>query len=270
MSASTFTINSKGQWLNGNAAASYTRVLAAGCPTGGISGKGAGRTRKEQEDLYRGWINRWPGYNLAAPPGRSLHEKGDALDLETGTAAQRWMCAGGDYHKVRAGEKLRAHAYGWYRTVPSEPWHFQYFPARDTRAAADLKARLSALGYSSVAAYQRARGLTADGKAGPLTWTRLLQDASARSAPKPTPTPTPSPEEDDMQLNDRIPMTAWATPTDPTPSVSVADALAAAAEMLMVPTASGAQRLDILVGQVADRQARIEAKLDQLLAGREV
>ena len=73
-----------------------------------------------------------------------------------------------------------------------------------------------------------------------------------------------------MQLTDRIKMPAWATDTDPNPTVSVADALAAAAEMLMAPTEQGAVRLDVLLGQIADRQARIEAKLDQLLAGQEV
>ena len=51
-SKSTYAINSKGQWLNGNAAASYLRMLAAGCPAGGISGKGAGRTYAEQAALY--------------------------------------------------------------------------------------------------------------------------------------------------------------------------------------------------------------------------
>ena len=268
MSASTFTINSKGQWLNGNAAASYTRVLAAGCPTGGISGKGAGRTRKEQEYLYDGWVRRLPGFNLAAPPGKSRHERGNALDLETGTAAQRWMCAGGDYRKVRGGEKLRAHQYGWFRTVPNEPWHFEYFPERDPKAAGDLKARLAALGYRSVASYQRARNLLDDGKAGPVTWASLLRDAD-KPTPKPTPPITTSPEEDDMQLTDRV-TTSWGT-------VTVAEALAAAAELKQAPGLDangeplsdgvGSAPTDLVVARIAAAQKRIEAKLDQLLGG---
>ena len=64
-----------------------------------------------------------------------------------------------------------------------------------------------------------------------------------------------------MQLTDRIPMPAWGEGA----TVSVADALGAAAEMLMAPTEGGAVRLDVLLGQVADRQQRIEAKLDRLL-----
>jgi len=44
------------------------------------------RTRAEQERLYYGWINRLPGYSLAAAPGQSYHEESGpqgprALDL---------------------------------------------------------------------------------------------------------------------------------------------------------------------------------------------
>ncbi len=258
MSASTFVINSRGQWLNGNAAASYRRALAGGCPTGGISSMGAGRTRADQSYLYNGWIKRLPGFNLAAPPGTSKHEKGNALDLTRGTPAQLWMCAGGDPYKVRAGEKLRAHQYGYYRDVPTEPWHFAYYPERDTRAAADLRVRLSQLGHASVASYQRSRGLLDDGKAGPVTWASLLRDAAA---PKPAPPPpiTTSPEEDDMHLTDRI-RTSWGHGT-------VEEALSGVLEIHMVPTPEGPKQLDHVVADIDARQRRIEAKLDQLLGG---
>ena len=124
------TINTKGQWLRSGAAKSYLRMLAAGMPTGGISGMGAGRTFADQLALYRQHLARGP---LAVDPrvGTSAHQIGRALDLNTGKDAQRWATEGGNYRKTSLTETIRANAYGWYRTVPSEPWHLQYFPARD-------------------------------------------------------------------------------------------------------------------------------------------
>lgn len=118
-----------GKWLKPNAAKSYQRMRDAGMPSGGIAS--AGRTYAEQAELYRRWKNGTG--NLAARPGTSLHESGLALDVTRGTDAQLWMTAGGEAWQVKTGEKLRCHAWGWYRTVPSEAWHFQYFPDRDQR-----------------------------------------------------------------------------------------------------------------------------------------
>ena len=87
-----------------------------------------------------------------------------------------WLSKGGDgSSKPKPGEKLRAHEYGWFRTVPSERWHYAYNPARDTLRKADLKARLNALGFATVKEFQAARGLPTDGSDGPLTWTALLK-----------------------------------------------------------------------------------------------
>lgn len=185
---SIHVINGAGQWLNGDAAASYLRMLAAGAPAGGISSMGAGRTYAEQQRMY-GLYKAGKG-NLAAKPGTSLHEKGNALDVSRGTAAQLWMVHGGDPYNAKAGEKVRANAYGWFRTVnnqgsSNEPWHFSYDRAKDTKRAADLKARLSKLGYKDVKAFQKAHGLTADGIDGPQTWAALL------GKPIPAPAPTP-------------------------------------------------------------------------------
>lgn len=185
MATSTVTkprhvINAAGQWLNADAAASYLRALAAGCPAGGISGKGAGRTYAEQAALYAAY--KAGKGNLAAKPGTSLHERGNALDLSRGTAAQLWMVNGGSSTAVKSGEKIRAHAYGWYRTVPSEPWHFAYDRARDTKRAADLKARLAKLGYADTKAFQRAHGLSVDGVDGPQTWWALLNKPRSATA----------------------------------------------------------------------------------------
>lgn len=192
-SKSTYVINARGQWLNADAAASYLRMLAAGCPSGGISAKGAGRTYAEQKALYD--LYEAGRGNLAARPGTSLHEKGNALDVSRGTPAQLWMANGGDPYNAKAGEKIRANAYGWERTVNrqgpmNEPWHFAYTRAKDTKRAGDLKARLEALDYANVKALQRAHGLTVDGIDGPQTWAVLL---TAKPAPEPAPTPTPTP-----------------------------------------------------------------------------
>ena len=116
-------------WLNGPAALSFKRMLLDGMPKEGL--KSAGRTYEQQQYLYNGWIRRLPGFNLAAKPGTSLHEKGNAIDAERGSPMQTWLAKGGSLYKVNSGENLRAHEYGFYRTVPSEPWHFAYYPEKD-------------------------------------------------------------------------------------------------------------------------------------------
>lgn len=128
------TINTKGQWLRSNAAASYKRMLAAGMPEGGISSMGAGRTYDEQKALYRAYLSGMG--NLAAPPGRSKHETGLALDISRGTPAHTWATQGGVRLQVKSGEKIKANEFGWYRTVPSEAWHFTYIQEKDQRLKA--------------------------------------------------------------------------------------------------------------------------------------
>ena len=117
-------------WLRTDAAASFARMRAAGMPAGGVAS--AGRTWDEQAAL-RAAYERGEG-NLAALPGTSLHESGVALDMTRGTPAQLWMSDGGDPWKPNTGESIRANRYGWFRTVPSEAWHFSYDPARDQSA----------------------------------------------------------------------------------------------------------------------------------------
>lgn len=71
------------------------------------------RSQHEQAalfDLYR--RGRGP---LASRPGRSNHQSGHALDLETRS------------QRVRKWLKRHAEDYGFYRTVPSERWHFEYW-----------------------------------------------------------------------------------------------------------------------------------------------
>lgn len=68
------------------------------------------RTNDEQQyfyDCYR--TGRCNGGNLAAKPGYSNHQNGRALDLSTST----WLAK-------NAGK------FGFKRTVPSEPWHYEF------------------------------------------------------------------------------------------------------------------------------------------------
>jgi len=177
--ASRFVINTKGQWLRADFAAAYLRAMADGCPEGGVSGMGAGRTQQDQEYLHDQYLHH--GGPLAAWPWyTSNHIGGTALDISTGTPAQRWLSVGGSVTKATPGEKIRANEYGLIRTVNgshNEPWHFAYDRAKDKHRAADLAARLKALGFASTAAFQKAKGLTADGVDGPLTWAALLKAA---------------------------------------------------------------------------------------------
>lgn len=171
-----------GGTLRGDAAASYLRMRAAGMPAGGIDAWS--RTYAQQAELRRRY-EAGLGPLAAKPNANAPHIKGVAIDLHTTTAgkyapsaAHKWLTQGGDGSDVRKGEKIRANGYGFVRTVNTGPrrerWHFAYDPAKDTKAAADLAARLKALGFKDVKTFQRSKGLAADGKAGPQTWTALL------------------------------------------------------------------------------------------------
>lgn len=70
------------------------------------------RTMEHQQALYRAY-RRGQG-NLAAVPGHSNHQSGRALDLNTSSAGVlRWL-------------ERNARRYGFRRTVPTEPWHWEF------------------------------------------------------------------------------------------------------------------------------------------------
>ncbi|MBK7861434.1 MAG: D-alanyl-D-alanine carboxypeptidase family protein [Archangiaceae bacterium] len=73
------------------------------------------RTMAQQRYLYHCYLTkRCNGGNLAARPGYSNHQGGIAFDISTRRA------------RVYTWLKRHARAYGFVRTVPSEPWHWEY------------------------------------------------------------------------------------------------------------------------------------------------
>lgn len=106
-----------GKELRSDAAAAYNRMYAAARAQGITLKVNSGfRTMAEQQALYRAYLNGTG--NLAAKPGYSNHQGGIAVDINvggTGTSTYRWLAA-------------NAHKYGFTRTVPSEPWHWEFRP----------------------------------------------------------------------------------------------------------------------------------------------
>lgn len=100
-------------WLDVAAAASLARVdRDIGHP---LQITEAGRTRAQQQahyDRYIAYLNGGPWAPLAARPGTSPHEFGNAIDTNERLVAL-----------------LARH--GWSRPLPSEPWHFVYNPNSD-------------------------------------------------------------------------------------------------------------------------------------------
>ncbi|MEW5738483.1 MAG: M15 family metallopeptidase [Myxococcota bacterium] len=96
------------------------------------------RTMAEQQYLYGCYVNcNCNSCNLAARPGYSNHQSGHALDLNTSApGVYNWLAA-------------NAGRFGFSRTVPSEPWHWEWWgggpgggpcgntPDNCTRAEAD-------------------------------------------------------------------------------------------------------------------------------------
>jgi len=104
-----------GKELRSDAAAAYTRMHAAAARAGINLHLNSGfRSMAEQQELYRKYLNGTG--NLAAKPGYSNHQGGIATDINvggTGTATYKWLAA-------------HAAEYGFKRTVPSEPWHWEF------------------------------------------------------------------------------------------------------------------------------------------------
>jgi LAS superfamily LD-carboxypeptidase LdcB len=72
------------------------------------------RSMEAQRALYQKYLNGTG--NLAAKPGYSNHQGGIAVDVSVGStssATYKWLAN-------------NASRFGFVRTVPSEPWHWEY------------------------------------------------------------------------------------------------------------------------------------------------
>ena len=83
------------------------------------------RSYGEQKYLHDGWTKKLPGFNEAAPPGRSRHQNGIAFDLSVpggaGNPTYDWLVD-------------NATRFGFVRTVNKEPWHWEYDPEKAAKA----------------------------------------------------------------------------------------------------------------------------------------
>lgn len=139
------------------------------------------RTRAEQQYLWDGWINRRPGFNLAAKPGFSNHEESGpigpiALDLRDsgsdagvtviGSARSNWLAANcGRWGFTNAGHYFN----------PREGWHYE--KRGSFNGGTDSNGKLiedGDWGAATTRALQTALGVNADGEMGPIT-VRALQ-----------------------------------------------------------------------------------------------
>jgi len=83
------------------------------------------RTNERQAELYDEYLH--ADGALAAKPGYSNHQSGRALDINVWNwSVYEWL----DSH---------AATYGFKRTVPSEPWHWEYLGQRRQRAASRVQ-----------------------------------------------------------------------------------------------------------------------------------
>ena len=110
-------INTRGDILSVEAAEAFARMERdAGFP---ILINSAYRTNAHQQylfDLNAERKRKGQKYVTVAPPGRSYHQSGRAIDVTRGRSR----------NFVRDnGERFK-----FYRTVPSESWHFEYRPNR--------------------------------------------------------------------------------------------------------------------------------------------
>ncbi|HZH16555.1 MAG TPA: peptidoglycan-binding protein [Archangium sp.] len=103
--------------MRSDAAAAYNRMYAAARSADITLKVNSGfRSMSEQQALYKAYKN-GTGH-LAAKPGFSNHQGGIAVDVNvggTGTSTYKWMAN-------------HAKGFGFVRTVPSEPWHWEFRP----------------------------------------------------------------------------------------------------------------------------------------------
>lgn len=149
-----------GQRVEVHVAAAFKKLAEAfkketGCELLVTSGT---RTRAEQQALYDGWIAKKPGFNLAAPPGRSNHEESGpvgprALDLRDSGKDAGVTVIGTKRSNilVRLAKKFGFTPAG-HSFSPREGWHYEFTgkiggsaPASSESASEKVKARQRAI-----------------------------------------------------------------------------------------------------------------------------
>ena len=98
-----------GGQIDSSIAGSFDAMVAAAARDGvRLEIRSAFRSRREQERLYAAYRNGTG--NLAARPGTSNHERGQAIDFKGNRGAWDWL--------ARNAERFG------FRNLPGEPWHY--------------------------------------------------------------------------------------------------------------------------------------------------
>jgi hypothetical protein len=102
-------VDRPGGKLDSSIVANFDAMVAAAKKDGvNLQINSAHRSRAEQERLYAAYLNGTG--NLAAKPGTSNHEKGQAIDFKNTPGAYDWLAK-------------NAEKYG-FKNLPGEPWHY--------------------------------------------------------------------------------------------------------------------------------------------------
>ena len=107
--ASGNLVSRQGKQMDSSIAANFDAMVAAAKKDGvDLKITSANRSRAEQERLYQAYLNGTG--NLAAKPGTSNHEKGQAIDFTNTPGAFNWL--------AKNAEKFG------FKNLKGEPWHY--------------------------------------------------------------------------------------------------------------------------------------------------
>lgn len=105
-------------WMTVGTAIAYLRMMAAAHADGVVLTLNSGWRSFEEQAALRAAYDSGARTAIAAKPGASNHQNGRALDIDSGGgtgAGFVWLTA-------------NAARFGFKRTVPSEPWHWEHRP----------------------------------------------------------------------------------------------------------------------------------------------
>lgn len=119
-------VDAKGHKLRTDAAIAFVGMRSEAEKTAGVHLviNSAFRTMEEQNKLYREYKD-GKRKSVVAKPGYSNHQSGTAVDIETDggkNKAYHWLVANAARH-------------GYYNTVKSEPWHWEWVGEGTSRSS---------------------------------------------------------------------------------------------------------------------------------------